>query len=83
MVASVRLPHATYATHPASATVKTAMNQTLHKTMLVTAKGLTLYSLSIERRGRFICKEKFCLSLWTPLLARKWASRRAYPASAR
>src|SRR5207247_10061398 len=30
-------------------------------------KGLTLYSLSAETRGRFICTTKFCLSLWTPL----------------
>jgi predicted lipoprotein with Yx(FWY)xxD motif len=59
--------------HTANATVKTAKNQTLHKTLLVTSKGLTLYSLSVERRGKFICKDKACLSLWTPLLAPKSA----------
>jgi predicted lipoprotein with Yx(FWY)xxD motif len=66
-------PARPHATHAANATVKTAKNQTLHKTLLVTAKGLTLYSLSVERKGKFICKDKFCLSLWTPLLAPKSA----------
>jgi Secreted repeat of unknown function len=27
-----------------------------------------LYSLSAERRGRFICTTSFCLSLWKPLV---------------
>ena len=47
--------------------VRTAKSATLHKTVLVNRKGLTLYSLSAETRGRFICTTKFCLSLWTPL----------------
>jgi predicted lipoprotein with Yx(FWY)xxD motif len=53
-----------------SATVKvvqTAKNAQLKKTVLVTRKGLTLYSLSAEKRGRFICTNTACLSLWTPL----------------
>lgn len=53
-----------------SATVKivqTAKNAKLKKTVLVTRKGMTLYSLSAEKRGRFICTNSMCLSLWTPL----------------
>jgi predicted lipoprotein with Yx(FWY)xxD motif len=48
--------------------VKTANNAKLGKTILVTRNGLTLYSLSAERHGRFICTTAFCLSLWKPLV---------------
>ena len=48
--------------------VKTAHNAMLGKTILVNRSGLTLYSLSAERRGRFICTTAFCLSLWKPLV---------------
>ena len=48
--------------------VKTARNATLDKTILVNRSGRTLYTLSAERRGRFICTSEFCLSLWTPLV---------------
>ena len=48
--------------------VRTAKNVMLGKTILVTRKGMTLYSLSAETRGRFICTTRFCLSLWTPLV---------------
>jgi predicted lipoprotein with Yx(FWY)xxD motif len=48
--------------------VKSAKNKTLGKTILVNRRGLTLYSLSAETRGRFICTTEFCLSLWTPLV---------------
>jgi predicted lipoprotein with Yx(FWY)xxD motif len=48
--------------------VKSVKNKTLGKTILVNRKGMTLYSLSAETRGRFICTNRFCLSLWTPLL---------------
>jgi predicted lipoprotein with Yx(FWY)xxD motif len=51
-----------------SAIVKTAHNAKLGKTILVTRNGLTLYSLSAERHGRFICTTAFCLSLWKPLV---------------
>lgn len=50
------------------AVVKTMRNQALGKTILVNRKGLTLYSLSVERNGRFICTTAFCLSLWKPLV---------------
>jgi predicted lipoprotein with Yx(FWY)xxD motif len=48
--------------------VKSAKNKALGKTILVNRKGMTLYSLSAETRGRFICTTEFCLSLWTPLV---------------
>lgn len=50
------------------AVVKTMHNAKLGKTILVTRNGLTLYSLSAERHGRFICTNSFCLSLWKPLV---------------
>jgi predicted lipoprotein with Yx(FWY)xxD motif len=53
--------------------VKTAMNKTLGKKILVNRNGLTLYSLSVERKGRFICKDMTCLSLWKPLTVPKGA----------
>lgn len=45
---------------------KQAPNATLGKTVLTTAKGHTLYSLSAETNGRFICTGT-CLSTWHPL----------------
>ena len=51
-----------------TAVVKTMHNASLGKTILVNRNGLTLYSLSAERHGRFICTTGFCLSLWKPLL---------------
>jgi predicted lipoprotein with Yx(FWY)xxD motif len=46
---------------------KQAQNATLGKTILTTTKGRTLYSLSAETKGRFICTGT-CLSTWHPLL---------------
>lgn len=51
--------------------VKQVRNAKLGKTILVNRRGLTLYSLSAEVRGRFICTDSFCLSLWTPLVVPK------------
>jgi len=51
--------------------VKTANNPTLHEKVLVNRRGLTLYSLSVEQKGRFICKDQSCLSLWIPLVVHK------------
>jgi predicted lipoprotein with Yx(FWY)xxD motif len=39
----------------------------LHKTVLTNTKGLTLYSLSVEKNGRFICTGS-CTGTWRPLL---------------
>lgn len=38
----------------------------LHKTVLTNTKGLTLYSLSVEKNGKFICTGS-CTSTWIPL----------------
>ena len=46
--------------------VKTASNAKLG-TVLVDAQGLTLYSLSAERSGKFICTGSACLHVWHPL----------------
>jgi len=48
--------------------VKVARNAQLGKSILVTRKGFTLYSLSAETDGRFVCSDKTCLSFWTPLV---------------
>jgi predicted lipoprotein with Yx(FWY)xxD motif len=53
--------------------VTTANNKTLGKKILVNRKGMTLYSLSVERKGHFICANKTCLSLWKPLTIAKGA----------
>jgi predicted lipoprotein with Yx(FWY)xxD motif len=47
--------------------VKVMRNPTLGKRILVARSGMTLYSLSAERRGRFICTTSACISLWKPL----------------
>lgn len=43
-----------------------AENATLGETVLTTTKGRTLYSLSVEKDGKFICTAS-CLSVWHPL----------------
>lgn len=35
--------------------------------LLTTTKGRTLYSLSVEKHGRFVCRGS-CLSVWHPLV---------------
>lgn len=46
---------------------KEAENATLSETILTTLKGKTLYSLSAETKGRFICTGS-CLASWKPLV---------------
>jgi predicted lipoprotein with Yx(FWY)xxD motif len=41
------------------------------KTLLVNRRGFTLYHLTVERKGHFICTNKACLSLWHPLVVAK------------
>jgi predicted lipoprotein with Yx(FWY)xxD motif len=52
---------------PAAAVVKTASNATIGATVLTNAQGLTLYSLSAERGGKFICTSASCTQVWHPL----------------
>ena len=59
------------------ATVSTVHNGTLGATVLVDASGRTLYTLSAEGNGKFICTKSSkipgtttsCTSLWHPLIA--------------
>jgi predicted lipoprotein with Yx(FWY)xxD motif len=71
----IGLVAAIYATRSSGAgtakLVSTAHNKTLGRTVLVNTRGRSLYSLSVERHGRFICKTSACLSIWTPLTVRK------------
>ena len=54
-----------------SSTAVVKSGHALGKTVLVTHSGMTLYSLSAEKNGRFICKDGSCLSLWHPLTVKK------------
>lgn len=54
------------AARPSKRVASEAENPTLGKTVLTTTKGRTLYSLSAEVNGRFICTGS-CLSVWHPL----------------
>lgn len=49
----------------ASATVKTASNSRLGKTILVNGQGMTLYRLSGETSAKFICASS-CVAIWHP-----------------
>ena len=46
--------------------VASASNRELDKTVLTNLSGLTLYTLSAEKNGKFICKGS-CLRDWHPL----------------
>jgi predicted lipoprotein with Yx(FWY)xxD motif len=47
--------------------VKTASNATLGATILVNAQGMTLYRLSGEQNGKWICTSAACVQVWHPL----------------
>jgi predicted lipoprotein with Yx(FWY)xxD motif len=57
------------ASQASSAVVKTASNAKLGATVLVDARGMTLYSLSVEQNGKFICTSAACVGVWHPLAA--------------
>jgi predicted lipoprotein with Yx(FWY)xxD motif len=50
-----------------AALVRTASDTTIGSSVLVDRSGKTLYSLSAERNGRFICTTSACLGVWHPL----------------
>jgi predicted lipoprotein with Yx(FWY)xxD motif len=50
--------------------VKERRIASLGEVALTTNGGHTLYSLSVERNGRFICTNRSCLALWHPLVVR-------------
>jgi predicted lipoprotein with Yx(FWY)xxD motif len=49
--------------------VKTASNSTVGATVLVDSQGMTLYHLSGEGSGKFICTSSACVNIWHPLSA--------------
>ena len=77
LIALLGLLAAFYAVRANGAThvrvVMTVKNNSLGKKVLVNLQGRTLYSLSAERNGRFICTTSMCLSLWKPLVVAKGA----------
>jgi predicted lipoprotein with Yx(FWY)xxD motif len=52
----------------AGGAVRTASNSALAATVLTNAQGITLYALSAERAGTFICTGS-CLQVWHPVSA--------------
>jgi predicted lipoprotein with Yx(FWY)xxD motif len=67
-IALIALAAAVYASaaQPHKRVAAKAENATLGKTVLTTLSGRTLYSLSAETRGKFICTGA-CLREWFPL----------------
>jgi predicted lipoprotein with Yx(FWY)xxD motif len=55
-------------------TVKTASNAKLGRTVLVDARGMTLYHLSVEQNGKFICTSAECTQIWHPLTVQAGAT---------
>ena len=64
-VSAVAVPMAL--AHGGKTVVREARAPSLHKTVLTNTKGLTLYTLSGEKNGKFICTGS-CLKSWPPLL---------------
>jgi predicted lipoprotein with Yx(FWY)xxD motif len=58
-------------TKPASGNVavvvKTVRNPSLNAIILTDTHGMTLYHLSAEQNGKFICTTAACVSIWHPL----------------
>jgi predicted lipoprotein with Yx(FWY)xxD motif len=61
-------PAAQTSSGSAGATVKAVANPTLG-TILTDSRGMTLYHLSGEQNGKFICTSAACLGVWHPLVA--------------
>jgi predicted lipoprotein with Yx(FWY)xxD motif len=57
----------THASSSSAVVVKTASSS--HGTILVDSQGMTLYHLSGEQNGKFICTSSTCLGVWHPLIA--------------
>lgn len=62
-----------HAKQGSSVHVHTVKNATLGKRIVVNAKGRTLYTLSAETHGKFICTDAACLADWHPLALRAGA----------
>jgi predicted lipoprotein with Yx(FWY)xxD motif len=59
------------ATPKTKTVAKTTEIAALGKTVLTTNGGRTLYSLSAETKGKFICTDPGCLASWKPLVVQK------------
>lgn len=62
-------PAAQPSSAPTNTVVRTTSASSLGATILVNARGLTLYRLSGETSGKFICTSATCLQNWHPLVA--------------
>jgi len=51
-------------------TISTAQNDKLGQTVLVNGDGMTLYALSAEKGGKFVCTDSKCLSAWHPVVGK-------------
>jgi predicted lipoprotein with Yx(FWY)xxD motif len=71
LIAFLATVSAVHAANKSVVVVKTAKSAKLGKTILVGLNGHTLYQLSVEKNGKFICTNKTCLSFWHPLVVRK------------
>ncbi len=60
-------PAAQTSTSSSSPAVKTASSSL--GTILVDSQGMTLYHLSGEQNGKFICTSSACVGVWHPLIA--------------
>jgi predicted lipoprotein with Yx(FWY)xxD motif len=60
-------PAAQTSSSSSSPVVKTASNSL--GTILVDSQGMTLYHLSGEQNGKFICTSAACVGVWHPLIA--------------
>jgi len=69
MLAALLIPATASAQRASKTVAKKADNASLGKTILTTTKGRTLYSLSAETKGKFICTGP-CLSIWHPLVVK-------------
>ncbi len=58
---------ATQSAASTTAIVKTASNSKLGASILTSSSGMTLYTLSGERNGKFICSSSACLHVWHPV----------------
>lgn len=70
LVAVLAVPAGTAAARSASTKRVVKLEETEAGRLLATLRGRTLYSLSLEKHGRFICTGG-CLSIWHPLVVPK------------
>jgi predicted lipoprotein with Yx(FWY)xxD motif len=59
----------TPASSGSGAVVKTGSSSALGATVLTDSAGMTLYALSGEHEGKFICTTSACVAIWHPLSA--------------